>query len=257
MKRLSFTTLTLLITLNISYAQEGKIDMHGGKESTQKKYSQKTPVFYGKILEIKTAMNYKYLKIDENGKETWIAIADAPVSVGEKIGFDKNTAMKDFYSKTLDQEFKEIYFASDIYLAQKTSQPQSMKAMLGLSTQNKSPNKTVKIQDEKPIKPFIKKEMYTVEEIYLWRKNLKDQTITVKGNVSKNSRGIMQRDWVHLRDGSGAEATGTNDLVFTAEETSISVGDTLQATGKVTLDKDFGYGYFYPVIIENATFKGN
>lgn len=217
MNRHTLTILVLLLTLNNSYAQETKLD------TQTKEPSQKTPIFYGKILEIKTAKEYKYLKIDEKGKEIWIAIADAPVSIGQKIGFDKNIPMKDFFSKTLNQKFEMIYFSSDLYL----------------------------------LKPFSKKEKYTVEEIFLWRKDLKDQTVTVKGTVSKNSRGIMDRDWVHLKDGSGDESKGTNDLVFTADNTSIKVGDTLEATGKVTLDKDFGFGYFYPVIIENATFKGH
>ena len=106
--------------------------MHG-KES-----SQIATLYYGQILEIKTAMHYKYLKINEQGKIFWIAIADAPVSVGEKIGFDKKTLMKNFFSESLNQKFEEIYFASDIHLSQKASQPKSMKEMLGITTENKS-----------------------------------------------------------------------------------------------------------------------
>ena len=105
-------------------------------------------------------------------------------------------------------------------------------------------------------KPFVEKESYTVEEIFLWRKSLKDRTVTVEGTVFKISRNIMQRDWVHLRDGSGHQEKQNNDLVFTAKNTTIKSGEKLQASGKVVVDKDFGYGYFYPVIIENATFKG-
>ena len=170
MKKFFLLTITLLLSLHISYAQEGKIDMHG-KES-----SQIATLFYGQILEIKTAMHYKYLKINEQGKVFWIAIADAPVSVGEKIGFDKKILMKNFFSKSLNQEFEEIYFASDIHLSQKASQPKSMKEMLGITTQNKSVLSNTERNNAN--KPFVKKESYTVEEIYLWRKSLKDQTIT-------------------------------------------------------------------------------
>ncbi len=263
MKHLSLKTLALLTTLTLSYAQETKIDMHGGKETKMPSAmpTHKAPIFYGKVLEIKPAMGYKYLKVQEQGKETWVAIANAPVQVGDKIGFDKKTMMKDFKSKSLGQEFKEIYFASDVYLPQKPTAPKSMKDMLGLSSQKKDPHAGMGMgmspqpADEKPAKPFVKKDAYTVEEVHMWRKSLNGQTITVTGSVYKVSKGIMKRDWVHLGDGTGNEKKLTDDLVFTAPTSTIKSGDKVLAKGTVAVDKDFGYGYFYPVIIEKSTFE--
>jgi len=266
MKLLSLTTLAFLALSPLAvHAQEAKIDMHGGKENKipSTMPTQKAPIFYGKVLEIKPAMGYKYLKIQEQGKETWVAIANAPVAIGDKIGFDKKTMMTDFESKSLKQKFKEIYFASDVYLPQKSTAPKSMKALLGLSPKTKDPHAgmgrgmTVEPEVETPTKPFVKKDAYTIEEIHMWRKDLKDQTITLKGTVFKVSHGIMKRDWVHLGDGSGNEKKLTDDLVFTTSSTSLKAGDKVEATGKVVVDKDFGYGYFYKVIIENTTFKVN
>jgi predicted heme/steroid binding protein len=254
MKKTSLTLLLLLIGTNFTLANDNKIAMHG-KEQTQK-----AEIFYGKILEIKPAMGYKYLKIDENGTTTWVAIANAPVSIGEKIGFDKKTVMKDFKSKTLGQEFKEIYFASDVYLAEKRQAPKSMKEMLGLANK-KDPHAGMgrgmspEPKNEKPTKPFIKKDSYTIEEIHLWRKDLKEKVISIKGKVFKVSKAIMKRDWVHIGDGTGDEKELSDDLVFTSKNTNLKKGDEVIATGKVVVDKDFGYGYFYPVIIENSTFK--
>jgi predicted heme/steroid binding protein len=270
MKRLSLTTLTFLTFSSLLLNAEAiKIDMHGGKEhklestlpsSTQQE--QKAPIFYGKVLEIKPAMGYKYLKIQEQGKQIWVAIANAPIKVGDKIGFDKKTMMKDFKSKSLNQTFKEIYFASDIYLPQKASGPKSMKDMLGLGTKANDPHASIggigmsaAPKEETPSKPFVKKDTYTVEEIHMWRKELKDQIITLEGTVFKVSHGIMKRDWVHLGDGSGKEKKLTDDLVFTAAHTTIKAGDNVLAKGKVVIDKDFGYGYFYKVIIEDAHFE--
>ena len=263
MKLLSLTTLAFLTLSPFTlYAQEGKIDMHGGKENKMPTMipAQKAEIFYGKVLEIKPAMGYKYLKIDENGKTVWVAIANAPVAVGDKIGYDKKTLMKDFKSKTLNQEFKEIYFASDVYLPQKTTAPKTMKDMLGLG-KVKDPHAGMgrgmspKPVDEKPAKPFVKKDTYTIEEVHMWRKSLKGQTITLEGSVFKVSHGIMKRDWVHLGDGTGNEKKLTDDLVFTAPNSTIKAGDKVLAKGTVAVDKDFGYGYFYPVIIEKSTFE--
>ena len=263
MKYLSLATLSLLTTFTLLHAQETKIDMHGGKETKMPSTiaTQKAPIFYGKVLEVKPAMGYKYLKVQEQGKETWVAIANAPVQVGDKIGFDKKTMMKDFKSKSLGQEFKEIYFASDVYLPQKPTAPKSMKDMLGLSVQKKDPHTGMGIgmspqpTDEKPAKPFVKKDTYTVEEVHMWKKSLKDKNITVTGSVYKVSKGIMKRDWVHLGDGTGNEKKLTDDLVFTAPTSTIKAGDKVLAKGTVAVDKDFGYGYFYPVIIEKSTFE--
>jgi len=256
MKLFSLTTLTFLLVLPLTLnAEQGKIDMHG-KEGVQK-----AQIFYGKVLEIKPAMGYKYLKIEEEGKEVWIAIASAPVSIGDNVGYDKTTMMKNFHSKTLKQDFEEIYFSSDVYLPKKANAPKSMKEMLGLSTAAKDPHAEIdkatpqELQNHTPTKSFVKKDTYTVEEIHMWRKELKDQTITLEGTVSKVSQAIMKRDWVHIGDGSGNEKMLTNDLVFTAPETTFKRGDKVKATGKVIVDKDFGFGYFYKVIIENSTFE--
>ena len=264
MKHFTLLTLSLLTLNTFTHATETKIDMHGGKETKMPSAipAKRAPIFYGTVLEIKPAMGYKYLKIQEQGKQTWVAIANAPVKVGDKIGFDKKTMMKDFKSKSLNQEFKEIYFASDVYLPQKATGPKSMKEMLGLSTVGgKDPHAGMGMgmspepKEEKPAKPFVKKDTYTVEEVHMWRKSLKGKTITLTGKVFKVSKGIMKRDWVHLGDGTGNEKKLTDDLVFTAPTSSIKAGDSVKATGTVAVDKDFGYGYFYPVIVEKSTFE--
>ena len=103
--------------------------------------------------------------------------------------------------------------------------------------------------------PFVKKDTYTIEEIHMWRKNLEGQIISIEASISKVSRQIMKLDWVHLGDGTGNEKKLTDDLVFTAANTSIKAGDKVIAKGKVVVNKDFGFGYFYKVIIQNATFQ--
>ena len=249
------TLLLLIISLTFSYAAEGNIAMHGTEKAVN------TQIFYGKILEIKNAMGYKYLKVNEEGKELWVAIANAPVAVGDKIGYDKKTVMHDFESKTLNQKFEEIIFASDVYLPQKVQKPQSMKDMLGLSPKKQDPHAGMgrgmpsEPEEEKPALPFVKKETYTIEEVHMWRKNLAGQTITLEATVYKVSHQIMKLDWTHLGDGTGNEKKLTDDLVFTSVSTTIKSGDKVIATGKVVVNKDFGFGYFYKVLIQDATFK--
>lgn len=257
MKFLPLLLITLLTTF--TYAVEPGHEGHDhAKGEHQEKVQKPQGIYYGKILEIKDAMGYKYLKINEEGKELWVAIANAPVAVGDKIGYDKRTIMHNFESKTLGKTFKEIIFASDVYLPQKVQQPKSMKKMLELHNKNPHNNTGTGISpttDEKPAQAFVKKDMYTVEEVHMWRNYLKDQIISLEGTISKVSRNIMKRDWIHVGDGTGDKKNLTDDLVFTATSTKVKAGGKVLAKGKVIVNKDFGYGYFYKVLIQDATFE--
>lgn len=93
---------------------------------------------------------------------------------------------------------------------------------------------------------------YTVEELFAKKDTLKGKKVAVRGKVAKISEGIMGRTWIHLQDGSGKQ--GTNDITVTTNQ-SASVGDVVLITGNLITDKDFGAGYKYAVMIEDATVK--
>ena len=94
----------------------------------------------------------------------------------------------------------------------------------------------------------------TVAEVYAEKDALVNTKVTVRGKVVKTNTGIMGRDWLHVRDGSGAD--GTNDLTVTTNSKPLpKVGDTVVVTGTVVLNKDFGMGYQYPVMVEGAEVK--
>lgn len=223
MTLLKITLITLLSTF--IYAVEPAQGDYYPKKGEHKKESQKTQhIHYGKILQIENVKDYKYLKVNEKGKEIWVAIANVDVAIGDKIGYDKEIMMRDFKSKSLNQTFKEIFFASDVYIAQKK-------------------------------KPFIEKDTYTIEEIHMWREDLAGKVISIDATVYKVLQGIMELDWVHLGDGTGSAMKLTDDLVFTSKSTTVKTGDKVRAKGKVVIDKDFGFGYFYKVIVQDARFE--
>ncbi len=93
---------------------------------------------------------------------------------------------------------------------------------------------------------------YTVGELFAKGAALNGKKVTVRGKVVKMSAGIMDRNWIHLRDGSGDPAQRTHDLVVTSQDAP-AVGDVVTATGTLAKDKDFGSGYRYAVILEQAT----
>lgn len=241
-------SLIVLALGTLLYAEQGKIDMHGGKNSTLN-----VQMSYGKVLEVIAVPGFKYLKVEENGNEAWVGIMDVPVpveaSVGDMIGYDTRTIMKNYKSKLLNREFKEIIFASKVELLKKKVEiPSSI-----VNQTNNRPKNTIEEVKKAP-KAFSKKDSYTVEELYAFSENLNGQTITIRGKVSKVSKGIMGKDWVHLSDGTGSETHETNDLTLTTQSADMYIGENVTAKGKLVKNKDFGSGYFYKVIIEEAIF---
>ena len=95
---------------------------------------------------------------------------------------------------------------------------------------------------------------YTVSETYEKAGILDKKPVSVRGKVVKVSKGIMGKNWVHLQDGSGDAGKGTNNLVATSQDDP-NVGDVVTAKGTLYKDKDFGAGYQYKVIVEEATVK--
>jgi hypothetical protein len=91
----------------------------------------------------------------------------------------------------------------------------------------------------------------TIQEIFDEQTALAGSKVTVRGKAVKVNTGIMGKNWVHVRDGSGAN--GDNDLTITTTSPSLpDVGDLVLVTGTVALDQDFGVGYRYAVLLHDA-----
>jgi hypothetical protein len=90
----------------------------------------------------------------------------------------------------------------------------------------------------------------TIAEVFADKDQLAGETVVFRGRVVKANAGIMGKNWLHIRDGSGAE--GTNNLTVTTIDVLPNVGDTVLVSGVIELNKDFGMGYQYDLIIENA-----
>ena len=90
----------------------------------------------------------------------------------------------------------------------------------------------------------------SVEELIKNKEKYNNQTVRLKGEVSKYNPNIMNINWIHIKDGTSFN--GKSDVTATST-TEVKLGDTISIEGKVTLDKNFGSGYIYPILIENAT----
>ena len=65
----------------------------------------------------------------------------------------------------------------------------------------------------------------------------------------------MGRNWIHLQDGTGNPESNTHDLVVTTSQEPAADWDIITIEGVLAADKDFGSGYSYAAIIEEASIK--
>ena len=207
----------------------------------------------GKVVEVINVENYTYLLLQTMDGETWAAVGKAAVKVGASVSLENIMVMNNFESQTLNKTFPTILFGN---LASATGKSKENN-LLGLAFPafSKIPP-AVKKADTADIKvPKAKGEnARTVAEINTKRVELKDKTVMVSGKDVKYNPGIMGKNWIHLRDGSGSAEDSTNDILVTSQSPT-NIGDIVTAKGIVRTDMNFGAGYVYKVLVEEATLQ--
>ncbi len=208
-------------------------------------YAADAQALSGKVIESMDSGGYTYVQIENNGKKTWVAVPKTKVVIGQDITFAPGAEMGNFESKTLKRKFDSIIFSGGVI-------GQGDKA-LGMKSPG-SKGSTVVVAEKIKVDKASGPDAYTVSEIFQHGKHLQDKKVVVRGKVVKVSAGIMNKNWIHLQDGSGDVKTKNNDLVVTSDDVP-QVGDIVTASGILYNDKDFGGGYKYKVIIEKAAIK--
>lgn len=203
--------------------------------------------FSGKVSETMDAAGYTYAQLNTGAKKVWIAAPQFKVKVGDTVAVASAMPMTKYHSKTLKRDFDVVYFTGDVVV--------NGKAGRAAAAAGELPKGHPPLGGE-PAKPRVdvaglKKADggLTVGEIYAGKSKLKGQEIKVRGKVVKYNAGILGKNWLHIQDGTG-DANG-NDLTITTSATA-KVGDTVLVAGKVGADRDFGGGYKYGLIVEDA-----
>jgi hypothetical protein len=177
----------------------------------------------------------------ENGKETWIAISKQEVEAGKLYYYEPSIEMNNFTSKELNRTFPSILFvsrfsATPILAVEKAAMPKQ--------PQGKQPAIA-----KEGIKVAKAAGGITIAELYAKKGSYAGKSIKIKGEVVKSNPQIMGKNWLHLQDGTNIN--GSFDITITTNDNA-KVGDVVTFEGTVTLNKDFGSGYSYDVIIENG-----
>ena len=192
------------------------------------------------VEEVIQTSSYTYLKVSEMDKSYWIAVGKSKIDKGMMLYYERGLEMKNFESKDLERTFDTILFVDQF--SDKPITVSEMQVVADVHSQNRSIAK-----EEISVTPPA--DGITIGKLYSDRQSYSDQTVIVSGKVTKFNPGIMGRNWVHIQDGS--ESDGKFDLTVTTDQ-SVTVGDVVTFSGEIALDKDFGAGYTYEVIMENA-----
>jgi hypothetical protein len=219
----------------------------------------------GKVLEKLDAPPYSYLKVQSAKGEVWAAVPKSDVAVGAEVNVGAAMPMEKFESKTLGRTFDLVYFGTlggdaPAQAAAPGMPPGGMPPGAGdpkvdpaqMAAQHAGISKAptpAEIGDVK-VPKASGADARTVAELYAQKASLKEKPVTIRGKVVKYNAGIMGKNWIHLRDGTGT-AGKDNDITVTTMDAA-AVGDVVVVKGTVRVDKDFGSGYAYPVIVEDA-----
>jgi hypothetical protein len=197
-----------------------------------------------KVFEVKEVIqtsNYTYLNVRENISERWVAVTKQDINVGDVYYYEGALKMMDFESKELNRTFEEIYFVSEI-----SKTPIEQKLMGG-----SMPAHSGKVETQKLSSITLEKTAseITLANIFEKRAELAAKEFEIRGVVVKVNKQVMGKNWIHIQDGT--DFNGQFDLTITSRDLP-EINDEVTFKGKLSVNKDFGSGYRYDVIMEDA-----
>ncbi|MBU1568499.1 MAG: DNA-binding protein [Proteobacteria bacterium] len=266
-RRLTVYSIAVLFALSLAAVPTQSIAMPKSAVTADAKTAT------GTVIETMNAAGYTYMLVAAGKTQNWVAIPETTVKAGSQVSYYEGMTMPAFTSKTLGKTFENIIFSTGLKQNADTAAPSptakapvqddSFSAALQLEQKNTAAippmaqstgGSAVAIAPLQEISvPKAQGEnAYTVGEIFTKSKELNGKKVRLRGKVVKFSPNIMGKNWVHLQDGTGDPLHNSHDLVLTTE-TILAVDSIVTMEGLLAADKDFGAGYKYTAIVEQAS----
>jgi uncharacterized membrane protein YcgQ (UPF0703/DUF1980 family) len=192
------------------------------------------------VSEVIHTTNYTYLEVEENGQKYWIAVVRSDTEKGDSVYYSKAFEMKNFQSRELNRTFPSVLFVDD---PSETLVIKETPANQAMSPQKVEIKRWSEVSVETPAGGI------TIADLYKDPGSYTGKEVTIRGVVVRYNSEIMNRNWVHIQDGT--DFAEKFDLTVTTQD-SLIVGSTATFKGTIALSKDFGSGYYYDVIMEGA-----
>ena len=238
----SILIASLFIGLNLLASGQTLASPAGDKLAPIQPAEKPAGKITGTILSTMDATGYTYVELKLSDDTVWLAGPKTKLAKGESLTVNIGAPMRNFHSKTLNRDFPVIYFIGQFSDSASTK----VKLPEGHKPLNGSPAMTVakKATLSKPVKRA--EGGYTIAELITKKKELAGKTVKVRGEITKFNADIMTKNWIHIIDGSSNE-----DMIVITQDTA-EAGQVAVIEGTIALDKDFGYGYKYKLLIDEA-----
>jgi hypothetical protein len=231
----------------LTFTAHRALCQHEGSASAPPAGVQASTSLSGKVVQTMEAGTYTYILVDTGTNKAWAAAPKFEVKVGDSVVVAQALAMPNYHSKTLNRDFNIVYFTDGVTVngGQSTGGGKAHELPKNhLSIANASAAPKIDLSGIKKAEGG-----QTVAEIFADKAKLSGQQVKVRGKVVRYNPMILGKNWLHVQDGTiGA---GSSYLTVTTASQA-KVGDTVLVMGTVSVNKDFGYGYKYAVIIEDA-----
>lgn len=213
-------------------------------QTTQSDLPENANVF--EVAEVIQGNTYTYMKVKEDMTEKWIATGKTKAEAGDVLYYGEALEMSNFHSKEIDRTFDKIYFIDMVSDTPIESNPMGQ---MPSGHMGQGHSGAAKPDQKSSISLEKSDDEVTIADIYANPKEYKGKEFEIRGVVTKVNKEIMGKNWVHLQDGTSND--GAFDLTVTTRALP-KVNDEVTFKGTVTLEKDFGAGYYYDVIMEDA-----
>ena len=250
---LHFLYTSLIILLILSCDSKPKVieSEPAPNDSDMPSFQNMSPSNESKSEEHKVTVNetlntdkYTYINVSENGEKFWIAIQKREVEIGDTYYYKGGLLKKNFYSQEFDRVFETVYLVSDIW--KKPSGSGGSSALdENHSKVHGGETADLEVGNIKPAEGAIK-----IAELFSNKEKYNGKLVKITGKCIKVNPMIMNRNWIHIKDSS----TRDSDLTVTTTE-NVPLGAVVSLEGTIALDRDFGAGYRYDIIMEGAVLK--
>lgn len=238
-----FYALTLMVTSSCSSEQMepvSRTDNEVDVPNVFKSAPVSTPVessapsssehHHAVIQEVLQDGRYTMLRVSEKAGEQWLITRVEGLNVGDHVDYHEGLVKEQYRNTTLDRTFDRVILVSSLELAHSADGH--------LPTQTNKVAKTTVSAIEG---------VFTPAEFLDKAPELEGQVVRVQGVVVKVNANIMKRHWLHLSE----TIDGPSDVVITSQ-TVVPVGHEVVFEGTVVRNKDFGAGYVFETLLENA-----
>ena len=216
--------------------------------STNSQVDFNTPLTEGMhkvvVNEVLPAAKYVYLNVNEGDKQFWVATGKKEIKVGETYYYKRGLLKTNFESKEHNRVFETVYLVTNLVAERHGNNADNLNISSSNSNKTKSTNANIPTNTENVVQ---QKGSIKIAELLRDPKKYEGKTVQLTGVCTKVNAEIMDRNWIHIKDGSQDDY----DLVITSD-TFVPEGNTFTMKAVVTLNKDFGAGYVYDLVLENG-----